>query len=234
MITLRRRREADGSVSGAIRIEDRRPFTDGEPPTLQQLDVDRRGDPERCEEVVASLMEEYERYVENEHTICRGCPVVRSGPFVARSMLEWKASHDGRLGHWTREDIRAYLLERFPREVSSEPHLLYDAPTCAKDVVYFMSDRGTLAGEEMDELTDATDEVLEGLSAMAQDQRSRELARETSRVGAAKIERFVHRAGISSDGVEPSGVSGRRGGRSPRARRGKRRAVREARKRNRR
>ena len=43
-------------------------------------------------------MDEYE-YLESEHAICPACSVVRTGPVIVRSMLEWKATErDGRLG----------------------------------------------------------------------------------------------------------------------------------------
>jgi hypothetical protein len=108
-------------------------------------------------------MDEYERYVESEHAICPACPVVRTGPVIVRSMLEWKAIHrDGRLGHWTVGDIRAYLLEHLPREVVEDRGVLRDAPTCAKDLVYFLSDCGPLAGDSVDALTEAIEDLVNG------------------------------------------------------------------------
>lgn len=122
------------------------------------LVVDRVGDPDGCRATIGSLMDEYERYVEIQHAICPACPVVRAGPVIVRSMFEWKARRDGRLAHWTVADIRAYLLDEVP--LFEDRGLRRDAPTCAKDLVYFMSDRGTLAGDRVRALTDATDDVL--------------------------------------------------------------------------
>lgn len=52
-------------------------------------------------------------------------------------MRYWKATRrDGRLGHWTRRDVRDYLLEYLPG-AGVDHRLLGDAPTCAKDLVYF-------------------------------------------------------------------------------------------------
>lgn len=127
------------------------------------LVVDHVGDPDGCQKAIASLMAEYERYLESEHAICPACPVVRTGPVIVRSMLEWKATErDGRLGHWTVADIQAYLLDHLPRRAVKDRGVLGDAPTCAKDLVYFMSDRGTLAGDHVDALTEATNEILYG------------------------------------------------------------------------
>ena len=77
--------------------------------------------------------------MENAHAICHGCPVVRSGALIVRSMLRGKAiERDGRLGHRTRRDLHDHLLNHFPSKVSADPGLPLDAPTCAKDLVYFM------------------------------------------------------------------------------------------------
>ncbi len=40
------------------------------------------------------------------------------------------------------------------------PTLLCDAPTCAKDVVYFLSDSGRLTGDTEDDLVAVCDEEL--------------------------------------------------------------------------
>ena len=120
------------------------------------------GDPRGCESTIAALMAEYTQYVREEHARCRVCPVTRSGVPIVRSMLEWKAVQgDVRLYHWTRQDLRDYLLGYLPSADLSRA-LLPDAPTCAKDLVYFLADRGTLAGDNVSILADATDEVFYG------------------------------------------------------------------------
>jgi hypothetical protein len=124
--------------------------------------IGHNDDPRGCEPTVAGLVAEYAEYVRMEHAICRVCPVVRSGVAIVRSMLEWRAIRsDGRLEHWARRDIRDYLLHYLPtadvRRVA-----LCDAPACAKDLVYFLSDRGSLVGDDVGVLTEATDDVLYG------------------------------------------------------------------------
>jgi len=126
------------------------------------LAVDRTDDPRGWESTIAALMAEYTQYVRDEHARCRDCPVVRSGVPIVRSMLEWKAvDRGGRLHHWTRRDLRDYLLGYLPIANLSLA-LLPDAPTCAKDLVYFLADRGTLAGDDASILADATDDVFDG------------------------------------------------------------------------
>lgn len=111
---------------------------------------------------VGALMAEYTQYVRDEHAICLGCPVVRSGVPLVRLMFEWKATRgDGRLEHWTRRDVREHLLRYLPTANMGRA-LLGDAPTCAKDLVYFLADRGTLAGDDVGVLADATDEIFYG------------------------------------------------------------------------
>jgi hypothetical protein len=122
--------------------------------------IGHNDDPWGCEPTVAVLVAEYAEYVREEHDLCRGCPVVRSGVAIVRSMLEWKEVHgDGRLEHWTRRDVRDYLLDYLPT-ANVRRVLLPDAPTCAKDLVYFLADRGSLVGDDVGVLTEATDEVL--------------------------------------------------------------------------
>ena len=126
------------------------------------LAVDRTDDPRGWESTIAALMAEYTQYVRDEHARCRGCPAARSGVPIVRSMLEWKAVQgDGRLHHWTRRDLRDYLLGYLPTARLNRA-LLPDAPTCAKDLVYFLADRGTLAGDDVSVLANATDEVFCG------------------------------------------------------------------------
>jgi hypothetical protein len=130
--------------------------------SMTSLAVSHRDEPQGLEPAVAGLVAEYAEYVRAEHTICGACPVVRSGVAIVRSMLEWKAIHgDGRPERWTRRDIRDYLLHYLPT-ANVRRVLLTDAPTCAKDLVYFLADRGTLVGDDAGVLAEATDEVFYG------------------------------------------------------------------------
>jgi len=184
------------------------------------------------------LTEEYQRYVESEHAMCPGCPVVRSGPFVVYSMLEWKAIYaGGSLGHWTRDDIHAYLLDHYPRKVSADSRLVEDTPTCVRDFVYFMSDRGTLGGEGLDVLADAADEVFDDFVAANRDRRNWGLAKSALHGGAAAMEGPDRPLAGVAGGSSPTGPArapARSGRPSASARRKKGKAARAARRRNRR
>lgn len=61
-----------------IQIEDRRGSGDTAPGSRGLVADHHHGDPDSCGDVVASLRDEYERYVEAEHAICPGCPGSRS------------------------------------------------------------------------------------------------------------------------------------------------------------
>lgn len=199
---------------------------------LARLTVDYAEDPERCQAVVAELLEEYEAYIDREHEICPGCPVQRSGCFVAYSMLDWKAVYaDGRLDHWTRGDIRAFMLEHFPRKVSADDRLVRDTPTCVRDLIYFLSDRGTLAGDDLDLLAGAADEVAEDFARANADPRNWGLAKATF-MGAGAVGAQDGRA--VTPGVERAPTTRRRARTSAATRREKRKTARAARRRSRR
>jgi len=230
--------------AGDIRVEDRRSST-GEARGsrgLSSLVVDYAEDPGGCQLKIVDLTEEYERYVESEHAICPGCPAPRSGPFVVYSMLDWKAIYgDGRLGHWTRDDVCEYLLDHFPRKVSADRRLLGDTPTCVRDFFYFMSDRGTLAGDDLDVLADAADEVFDDFLAANGDRRNWGLAKSMLLGGAAATNAGEDLSVVEaardldvSAAIEPPRASAQSSRPGAAARRSKRKAARAARRRNRR
>jgi hypothetical protein len=173
------------------------------------------GDPDGCEQVISSLMDEYVQYVAREHALCPGCPVVRSGPLIVRSMLEWKARRDDRLSHWRRRDIRAFLHDHFPNEVSTDRQLMLDAPSGATDLAYFMADRGTLTGDGVHVLVAAADQVFEELT------------------GGVSSNRGPAIVSSRNAGVLPMSASLAQVPTSATQRRAKRKAARAARKRNR-
>jgi hypothetical protein len=236
----RRLRGRGEAPTSDIRVEDRRASGGGlrGSRTVMPIEVDYAEDTDRCMRTIAQLTEEYERYVESEHAICPNCPVVRSGPFVVHSMLEWKAIYeDGRLDHWTVGDIHTYLLDHFPRKVSADRQLLADTPTCVRDFVYFMSDRGTLAGEDSRVLADAAEEVFDEFLAANRDRRNWGLAKRTLLGGIAILDekededRSMHLATLPAVGIQSPRVAASSGQRATARRR--RKAVRAARRRNR-
>lgn len=137
-------------------------------------------DPDGCADAIAELVVEYEAYVAGEHEHCPDCPVARSGPFIAYSMLEWKAIYaDGCLDRWTVPDIHGYMLDHFPRKVSADRHLLGATPACVRDLMYFLADRGSLRGEDPNLLGDAADELFERFVEANRDRRNWGFAKRT-------------------------------------------------------
>jgi hypothetical protein len=114
------------------------------------------------------------------------------------------------------DDIHSYLLEHFPRKVSADRELLTDTPTCVRDFVYFMSDRGTLAGEDSGVLADAAEEVFDEFLAGNCDHRNWGLAKRMLLGGAAILDedddRYVHVAMSPSMGIELPRVTASGGG----------------------
>lgn len=227
-----------------IRLADRRVLGGARGSSdMEQLAVSYSEDTDRCMRVIEELTEEYERYVEREHAICPGCPVTRSGPFIVYSLLEWKAIYgDGRLGHWTLPHMREYLLEHFPRKISADLQMLRDTPACVRDFVYFMSDRGTLAGEDERVLADAAKDMFDEFLAVNGDRRNWGLAKRTLFGGASLLDQGKKENDDDHTRMAaalPAGVGSQRpahagGARSARQRQHKRKAARAARRRNRR
>lgn len=165
----------------------------------------------------------------------RICPSIaqRSGRFVAYSMLDWKAVYaGGRLDHWTQEDICEYLLEHFPRKVSADEQLVRDTPTCVRDLLYFLSDRGTLAGDDLDVVAGTADRIAGDFARANRDPTNWGLAKATF-MGAGDGKALDRPATTPAvDRAAPAG--GQASQKTVAARRRKRKAARAARKRSRR
>ena len=125
------------------------------------LVVDDRDDPAAARGLPGALAEEYARYVAQGHAGCPDCPVARSGCVTARAMFEWKAAADGSLDRWARGDVRAFLTDHLARAASNDPRLAMDTATCVRDVVYFLTDRGTYRGQDVELIVAAAMVVID-------------------------------------------------------------------------
>lgn len=223
--------------AGQIAIEDRRRDRASTAERRLVLIVDYAGDADGCYAAIGELLNEYERYLGEQHRSCPGnCPVERSGAFIVSTMLEWKAIYgDGRLAHWTCSDVAEYLLGHFPRKISVERRVLGDVPSCVRDLMYFLSDLGILRGDALDDVAAAGEQLYEQFVAAALDRRNRGLAKSflTGSPGGL-VDPVVVEQSIRdvSPPVAVTGAGGR-GPRAPAAKRAKRKAARGARKRNR-
>jgi hypothetical protein len=102
-------------------------------------------------ECMDALLDEMEDFV-SEHHGPDGA-AWRSGDFAAGALLEFKGRHgDGRVDHWTVDDVREFLLGWFPRTVLADEELQRDVPDCAAVFFRFMAARGSLTGDPLSEL----------------------------------------------------------------------------------
>ncbi len=126
------------------------------------LVVDDRDDPAAVRGLPGVLAAEYARYVAQGQAGGPDCPVARSGGVTARAMFAWKAAAaDGCLDRWTRGDVRAFLADHLARAASNDPRLAMDTATCVRDVVYFLTDRGTYRGEDVELIVAAAMVVID-------------------------------------------------------------------------
>lgn len=115
-------------------------------PPEHPLDVDPIEDEEGFHELVDLLVEEFhDALVEqlgDDH------PMAREGAFVCGSLLQWKGGYaDGRLGHWTADDLAEYLLDHFPRKVSSDEELIAVTPDVIAALMHHLEADDLLAGD---------------------------------------------------------------------------------------
>ncbi|HEX8158817.1 MAG TPA: hypothetical protein VF526_15640 [Solirubrobacteraceae bacterium] len=107
-----------------------------------------------------ALLCEMEDFVREYHGY--DSPSWRCGDFAAGALLEFKGRRgDGRLDHWTVEDLREFLLGWFPRTVYADEDLQRDVPDCVTVFFRFLAARGSLNGDSLDEL-EAACESLRG------------------------------------------------------------------------
>jgi hypothetical protein len=220
-------------------------------PPRGPLDVDPEDD-EGLEALVDALLEEFDEHVRTVHG--EEGPVFRGGDYVAGSMLHWKHGYgDGRLGHWTRADVEEYLLDHFPRKCSADSDLIACTPDCVAAFLGFLAERELLTGDAPAELESTCRELRARFERAAYD-RSRwgaakaittEMLAEGVDLGdeqavAAWMDEFNARPRAERDRVlgPLAPVAGRGGSARHRGRgqdrRGRRKAARAARRRNRR
>lgn len=169
----------------------------GDPGALGQVPIAPPGselfvDPEDAESfdgVQEYLLGEFGAWVERADA---GETLRRSGDLVAGAMLHWKWGYaDGRLGHWTTDDLKEFFLDYAPRALPSDDELIGDAPECAAGLLRFLDEVDLLAGEAVERLTARCDELRAEWT---------EAARDKSRWGPAKA--LV--AQMEAEGVDPT------------------------------
>ncbi len=133
-----------------------------------ELTVDAAEDEDGFHRVMEMLLDELEQHA--KATYPPDSVVWRHGDFVASSMLQWKGGYDdGRLGRWTQADLAEYLLEYFPRKVSVEDETLHAVPECVRAFLGFLDARGSLSGEPLEQLEQACEELSDEFLEHARD-----------------------------------------------------------------
>jgi hypothetical protein len=133
-----------------------------------ELIVDAAADDEDFHQVMEELLAELEQHARTTHP--PGGVVWQHGDFVASTMLQWKGGYDdGRLGRWTQADLAEYMLDYFPRKVSVDEETLAAVPECVRAFLGFLDARGSLSGEPLEQLEHACEELREEFQAQAHD-----------------------------------------------------------------
>jgi hypothetical protein len=140
------------------------PWEDEDP----ELVVDAAEDEEGFHRVMETLLGELEEHARATHP--PGGVVWQHADFVASTMLEWKGGYDdGRLGHWTPADLAEYLLDYFPRKVSVDQETLPAVPECVCAFLGFLDARGSLSGAPLEQLEQTCDALREDFEECARD-----------------------------------------------------------------
>lgn len=157
-------RALTGDPHGLARPDAIAPWEDDDP----ELVVDAAEDEDGFHALIDLLLEEFEEHVMAQ--IEASSPVWQSGDFVASCMLEWKGGYgDGRLGHWTEDDLEELLLDYFPRKVTATQETLDVVPECVIAFLGFLDARGSLSGRPLEQLELACGELAEPFLEYAND-----------------------------------------------------------------
>jgi hypothetical protein len=179
-------RALTGDPAGLPRPQVLAPWEDDDP----ELTVNAGDDEDGFHHVMEMLLDELEQHA--KATQAPGGVVWQHGDFVASTMLQYKGGYaDGRLGRWTRADLAEYLLDYFPRKVSVDHDALDAVPDCVRAFLVFLDERGSLSGEQLEQLEHALKELRDEFHARTRD---------SSRWGLAKS--MVMQ--MHAEGVDPS------------------------------
>jgi hypothetical protein len=157
-------RALTGDPAGLPRPVVLAPWEDDDP----ELIVDAADDEDGFQRVMEMLLAELEQHA--KATYPPDSVVWQHGDFVASTMLQWKGGYqDGRLGRWTGADLAEYLLDYFPRKVSVDDDTLAAVPECVRAFLGFLDERGSLAGDPLEELEHALGELRDEFHQRARD-----------------------------------------------------------------
>jgi hypothetical protein len=120
---------------------DEEPEGEGGPLYVDPLDEDAYF------EIEGQLLAELEEHLEGQKDASD------HAHFFAGSLLHWKWGYaDGRLGTWHCADVAEYMLDYAPRKLPSDDETLTEAPRGIATFLRFLDARGSRAGDPLDEL----------------------------------------------------------------------------------
>jgi hypothetical protein len=129
---------------------------DGPPPLVLGI---RPGDEDAMYSAMDDLLDDFTPFVRSRFGA--DSAQWRVGDLVGGAMIEYRGRADGRLTHWTVPDLRAFLLEWFPRKVLADRAILRDVPAAMLAFLEFLADRGLLEGDPPEALALAAAELAE-------------------------------------------------------------------------
>jgi len=140
------------------------------------LDVDPENDEAGFELLLDQIVQDFGEHVSSWHGT--ESAIWEHGEFASCALLEWKGLHaDGRLGHWTVEDLRAFLLAYVPRKLTLEPESVSALPACLAELMRFLDASGALHGDPLEELLGACEALRAPLEKASADPRNWGLAK---------------------------------------------------------
>jgi len=147
-------RALTGDPTGLPRPPLAAPWEDDDP----ELIVDAAEDEQGFHRLMDQLLDEFEQHARATYT--PDGVVCENGDFVASTMLQWKGGYDdGRLGRWTQTDVAEYMLDYFPRKVSADDETLAAVPECVSAFLGFLAVRDSLSGDPLEQLEKACEEL---------------------------------------------------------------------------
>lgn len=114
-----------------------------------ELSVPALDDGSRLFTLMDELLDEFERATAAD----RLSTAWRSGDLVGGAMIEFKGRFaDGRVARWTVADLREFMLRWLPSTVVCDADVIADVPDCVCAFLRFLSQRGSLRGDDLDDL----------------------------------------------------------------------------------
>ena len=126
------------------------------------LSVPALDDGSRLFALMDDLLDEFEDVTAADRT----SSAWRSGDLIGGAMIEFKGRFaDGRVARWTVTDLREFMLTWLPSTLVCDADAIADVPDCVCAFLRFLSQRGSLCGDDLDDLEAAVQSAAGALPA---------------------------------------------------------------------